>query len=194
MTFFSFSEFFNINKPKNGRFYIIAIDGRGGSGKTSFTKYLKELLPDFVFVSRDDYFEPVENQIVWGAYNEKRFKEELIGYLKNGNKFIYKPYDWHSKPHISERSIEVTKGICIEGCISFSFDLDWDLKIWIETPKELCLERGIAREMMPTEKVIKVWQEIWQPEEDKYIDKNKPKEHADLVIDGTISYDKQVHA
>lgn len=172
----------------------MAIDGRGGSGKTSFTKCLKELLPDFVFVSRDDYFEPVEDKIVWGAFNKRRFKEDVIEYLKKGNKFVYKPYDWHASSHISERSIEVTKGICIEGYISFSFNIDWDLKIWVETPKQLCLERGLAREKLPVAQAKKAWEEVWQPEEDTYIAKNKPKEHADIVIDGATPYDKQVQA
>ena len=30
----------------------------------------------------------------------------------------------------------------------FDFDLDWDIKIWVEAPKEVCLERGLARENM----------------------------------------------
>lgn len=180
------------HKPKNDRFYTIAIDGRGGSGKTAFAEYLKILLPNFVFLNGDDYFEPVENQIVWGAFNNGRFVEDVINPLKTGNNFIYRPYDWHKEPHISNKQITVDKGFCLERCFSFEMNLDWDTKIWVETPKEICLERGIAREHMPKDRVLAAWKDVWQPKENEYIQNSKPIEHADIIIDGTKPFEEQI--
>ncbi len=189
---FSINTFLNSRKPKNGRFYTVAIDGRGGSGKTHLANYLKNLLPDFVFLNGDDYFEPMENDVAWGVFNDKRFIEDVIKPLKTGDNFVHRPYNWHSFPHITEEPIEVKKGVCIERCFSFDFDLNWDLKIWVETPKEICLRRGIAREHMAEEVVIKVWRDVWQPKEDEYIAQYEPQKQADFVIDGTKAFNLQL--
>ncbi|MEK7571824.1 MAG: hypothetical protein AAB553_06130 [Patescibacteria group bacterium] len=180
------------HNPKNERFYTIAIDGRGGSGKTAFAEYLKTLFPNFIFLNGDDYFEPVNNQIVWGAFNDKRFVRDVLEPLKTTNSFVYKPFNWHTKPHISNRSIKVDKGLCLERCFIFEMNLDWDMKIWVETPKEICLERGIAREHMPKDRVLAAWKEVWQPKEDEYIRDSKPIEQADIIIDGTNSFENQL--
>ena len=154
-------------------------------------QYLQKLLPGFTFLNGDDYFEPVKNQIVWGAFNDKRFREDIIEPLKKGSSFIYRPYDWRKEPHITERPVTIKNGFCLERCFSFNFDLDWDSKIWVKAPKEVCLERGLARENMPRERVLKAWR-IWQSAEDEYILKVKPQEIADIVVDGTKPFEEQL--
>ena len=178
-----------LNPPQNGIFYTIAIDGRAGSGKTTLAMRLQNLLPDFVHLNGDDYFEPKKDKLVWGAFNDERFIKEVVEPLQKGNSFIYRPYDWHADPPITERKIVVNHGICLERCYSFRFDLAWDLKIWVETPRELCLQRGLAREKLPKKTVLRTWQEVWQPLEDKYITETKPRHHADIVIDGTKPFE-----
>jgi uridine kinase len=187
----SIQEFLATHHPKNGRFFTIAIDGRGGCGKSTLAELLKTKFPDFVVLNGDDYFEPIDDSTVWGEFNDDRFANDVIEPLKSGNSFIYRPYDWHADPHITERKLEITKGFILERCYSFQFDLDWDLKIWVETPKEVCLERGIVREMMPREKVIPAWK-VWQAKEDAYIRDFKPQEKADIVIDGTNPFEEQL--
>jgi len=191
VTIFSLQRFLHARQPKNGRFFTIAIDGRGASSKSALTEYLKKLLPDFVILNGDDYFEPIDNPDVWGNFNDERFKQDVIEPLKHGNAFTYRPYNWHTEPHISERQITVTKCFCLERCYSFTFDLDWDLKIWVETPKDMCLERGLARESMPHDRALKAWQ-VWQAAEDKYIQAFSPANKADLVIDGTKPFEGQI--
>ncbi len=191
MTKFDIVKHLGEAAPKNGKFFTIAIDGRGGSGKTVLTQRLQKLLPGFIFLNGDDYFEPVEGQIVWGDFNDKRFRGDIIEPLKKGNSFIYRPYDWHKEPHITEKPITIEKGFGLERCFSFNFDLDWDLRIWVEAPKGICLERGLARENMPKDRVLKAWQ-IWQLAEDKYIANIRPQEIADIVIDGTKPFGVQL--
>lgn len=177
----------------NGSYYLVAIDGRGGSGKTVLAEYLATLLPDFTFINGDDYFEPTPDAVAWGDFNNTRFKKDVIQPLSEGkNTILYKPYDWHFEPHISNRLITITKGICVERSFSFAFNLDWDLRIWVETPKAVALKRGQEREQMPVEQVTKVWKEVWQPREDEYIKKLKPQEMADIVVDGTKPFEEQI--
>ncbi len=179
--------------PKNGKFYLIAIDGRGGSGKTELLKHIEALLPGFVMINGDDYFEPVEDSIAWGDFNDERFIKDVIEPLKAGETVLrYRPYDWHAEPHISEKTLKITKGVCIERSFVFDFELDWDLKIWVEVLGDISRERGIARDDMPRERAEKQWREVWQPKEDAHIKKHNPMETADIVIDGTKPFDEQL--
>ena len=179
--------------PKNGQYFIIAIDGRAGAGKTTFAAYLKNLLPDFCFICGDDYSSQVSHPITWGGYNEERFMADVIEPLRKAEKTVnYRPYDWDSKPHISGHKLKITRGVVIDRIYSFSFDLDYDLTIWVETPREVALNRGIHRSSMSEDKAEKAWREIWKPMEDKYILETKPAGNASIVIDGTKPYDNQL--
>jgi uridine kinase len=181
-----------LRQPKNGQFSTIAIDGRGGSGKSTFAKYLKDLLPEFIVLNGDDYFEPTEGEVAWGDFNDERFERDVIEALRQGNSFTYRPYDWHATPHISDQRVVVNKGLILERCYAFSFALDWDLKMWVDTPREVCLERGFERELLPKERIREVWTKVWQPREDEYIERLNPLAEADLVIDGTSDFRKQL--
>lgn len=179
--------------PKNNKYYLIAIDGRGASGKTTLSKYVVTLLPYFAIINGDDYFEPDDTTIASGSFNEKRFSNDVINPLQSGKTvFSYYPYHWHSKPHISKTMIKIKKGIVLERSYSFSFDLDYDLKIWVQTPEEVALKRGVERDQMPEEQGIKQWKEVWQPKENSYFEKVKPLENADIIIDGLKSFEEQL--
>jgi hypothetical protein len=180
--------------PKNKQFYCVAIDGRGASGKSVLAEHLRGLLPEFLILPGDDYFEPTPHRLEWGDFNDRRFIEDVIEPLRNEPTFLYRPYDWHTEPHITEQRLSAANGFCLERCFSFTFGLDWDLKIWVETPKELCLERALVRENLPKDLVLRVWQEVWQPLEDRYIREHRPKETADVVLDGTQPFETQVDA
>ncbi len=181
-----------VSPPKNSKYYIVAIDGRGGAGKTTLSKYILEKLDGFLVICGDDYFEPIEHPIAWGGYNEERFFKDVIEPIKNGSRDVnFRPYDWDLGKPI-EKKIHISKGVLIDRCYSFSFELDYDLKIWVETPREVTLSRGISRSSMPEVKAEKVWRELWKPLEDRYIQEIKPEDTSDIVIDGTSHFDSQI--
>jgi uridine kinase len=181
------------NPPKNNKYYLVAIDGRGGAGKSTLSVYIQKLLSGFSLISGDAYFEPIKHPIAWGGYNEERFDKDVIKPLKNSLTTIdYQPYDWDQDPHIIDRPVSIDKGIIIERCYSFAFDLNYDLKVWVETPRDISLNRGINRSTMPEKQAEKVWREIWKPMEDKYILAQDPLKTADVVIDGTEEYSVQL--
>jgi len=179
--------------PKNGDYYIVAIDGRGGAGKTTLTEYIAVLLPDFDVLNGDEYFEPAENTIAFGAFNEERFEKEVLEPIRKGlTDFVYHPYDWHKKPHLRDKKLNITQGIIVERSGSFAFNVNYDLKIWVETPAKIALQRGQERDEMPLEQGYRSWKEVWQPQEDAHFNKVKPLETADIVIDGTKSFEEQI--
>jgi uridine kinase len=178
--------------PKNELFYSVAVDGRGGSGKSSLIEYLCQLLPSFDLMNGDDYFEPVESDIVWGAFNDARFVDEVIKPLQTGRTFSYMPYIWDAGGLQSPVEVAVKSGIVIERCFSFGMPIDWDLKIWVETPADVCLTRGIDRELLPTDQVLRAWQGEWQPREDEYIARLDPVRMADIVLNGELDFAQQL--
>jgi uridine kinase len=52
--------------------------------------------------------------------------------------------------------------------------------IWIDTPREECLRRGIARD---GEHMRGQW-ERWLESEDAYVAREHPQEHVDLIVSG----------
>jgi hypothetical protein len=50
MNSFSLGDFISSNEPENRRFFTIAIDGRGASGKSVLAAHMKKLHPDFVIL------------------------------------------------------------------------------------------------------------------------------------------------
>lgn len=68
------------------------------------------------------------------------------------------------------------------------------LSFFVETPVEICLKRGVERDLVTgksEEELLKIWGE-WIEEENRYMERDHPKEYADIVIDGTRPFEEQV--
>lgn len=68
------------------------------------------------------------------------------------------------------------------------------LSMFVDTPIELCLERGITRDTNTGKTIAELKQmwEHWFKEEAAYMERDQPKEHADIVIDGTRPVGEQL--
>ncbi|MBV9952796.1 MAG: hypothetical protein JO291_12635 [Acidimicrobiia bacterium] len=67
------------------------------------------------------------------------------------------------------------------------YDGFWDLRIWMDVPAPLALERGIARDtdMEGADESLRLHRDRFQPGERLYVEEVDPKSKADLVIDNT---------
>jgi uridine kinase len=67
------------------------------------------------------------------------------------------------------------------------YDDLWDLRIWLEVPRELALARGIARDGGPEDREAadRVHRERYRVAEDIYVDEVDPRRRADIIIDNT---------
>jgi uridine kinase len=52
--------------------------------------------------------------------------------------------------------------------------------IWVETPRELCLKRGLERDGQDK---LELWRK-WFAQEDEYIARDQPRQYADLEVSG----------
>lgn len=181
--------------PRNGEYYTIAIDGRGASGKSELATWLGSRLDGFAVVHGDDYFEPHDDPVTWGDFNEERLDAEVLLHVRHGVRIIaFRPYDFPNGAVGPERTIPVERGLIFERWFALSLDAQWDLTLWVETPPQVCLERGLARDgsVALGERARLAWETVWQPREAAYIQKTQPQDHVDIVIDGTSAFELQL--
>jgi uridine kinase len=188
---FSLQQFFDTHTPNNDKFFTIAIDGRGGSGKTSLAKYLEVRYPDMFVLYGDDYWEPIVDPVSLGDFNNKRFTSEVIEPLKRGASFRHRSFEFASRQLIDHGMVTIEKAFCLERIYAFSFDLDWDLKLFVETPAAICFDRGFARDYPGNPNAAADWRK-WQAKENAYRKRTHPKQQADVILDGTMAFEKRI--
>ncbi|MHB1163965.1 MAG: uridine kinase family protein [Candidatus Nanopelagicales bacterium] len=179
--------------PRNGAYFTVCVDGRGGSGKSTLATALAARLPGFSLVHGDDYFEPHDRPITWGDFNEDRLDADLLAPIRAGApSFTVRPYDFRRSQVLPGRLVTVDRGVIFERWFGFALPVSWDLAIWVETPPEVCLARGVARDGdAQGHRARAAWEEVWQPREDEYIRATAPRSRADIIVDGTAPIEDQ---
>lgn len=171
---------------------IVGIDGCGGAGKSTLARKLQQSLSGVTIVHKDDFHfqshliikgerttKPIGADLDW-----KRLREQVLEPLSKGRAGYYQRYDWPSDQLAEWHTVPVKGIIVIEGVYSTRPELRdyYDFTIWVDTPKETRLARGVERD---GEASRDWWIHHWMVDEDFYIDKCKPYEKADLVVNGT---------
>jgi uridine kinase len=155
---------------------IVAVDGRGGSGKSTFAARLATLRGG-VQVAHTDDFATWDNPVNWWP----RCIAELLDPLQHGELARYEVSAWDGVPR---PSVEIAPDglVILEGVTASreAFRPYLALAVWIETPRELCLERGVERD---GEGMRAQW-EAWQAAEDGYIAREDPLAYVDAVVAG----------
>lgn len=180
------------NLPRKQATLLIGIDGCGGSGKSTLAARLKENLPGVTVVHMDDFYLP-SNQKVVGSPEEKpvgadcdwrRVLHQVIEPLSRDQEGNYQRYDWVKDALAEWHQVPVGGIVIIEGVYSTRNELleYYDFTIWVETPRETRLSRGLERD---GEEARDRWEKDWMVAEDIYVKAHKPHERADLVIAGT---------
>jgi uridine kinase len=185
-------ELIATKQPKTGNTLFIAIDGHGGSGKSTLAKWLAGKL-NASFVETDD-FASSENPLDWWPLVIERIFEPV----KNGAKMLSYPRSKRWEDHQPEPVVNqpVTDIMILEGVSSFRKEYrDYiGLSIFVNTPKEICLRRAAERDSNTAEsrqEMERMWN-VWLKDEEEYMNRDKPKDNADLVIDGTTPFEKQL--
>jgi uridine kinase len=167
---------------------LLAIDGRGGSGKSTLAHQLAEGWRKAVVVEMDDFYRPsverVERPTIHGGnYDRDRLANEVLGPLKTGHSGRYQRYDW-GKDRLAEwHDVLADAVVLLEGVYATSELLRgyFDYKIWVDSPYDVRLKRGIDRD---GEEMRSEWVDHWMPAEDRYVEAERPDRRADLVVDG----------
>lgn len=172
---------------KNKKLVLIGIDGPCASGKTTLAaKLAKELGAQVVHT--DDFFLPFEMKTPerlsqpGDNVHYERFYQEVAKGIETGKKSEYGVYSC-SDGKIAEKKTVVPEGIIIvEGSYSLhpSMGADYDLRVFIEAPLEVRLERILERN---GREKLEVFKEKWIPMENKYFEYFGIKEKCDIIIE-----------
>ena len=158
-----------------GRGYLlVGIGGRGGSGKTT----LARSIPGAQVVSTDEFWDGT-------GFELSRLRSEVFEPILNAEPARYHAYSWELRRPLEQARVVLPQGvIVVEGVCALHvlFRQAYDLRIWVDAPRELRLERGIERD---GEGARAVWETQWMPSEDRYVERDDPIPAAHLIVDGS---------
>lgn len=170
--------------PLLGGTRLVCVDGPAGSGKTTFAGRLVAALGGAAeLVHMDDLY---AGWTLTGAV--ARLGAGVLRPLAAGGRGAYSRYDWHAGRFDGEAvPVRPAAVLVVEGCGSSPRRLDpWTtLRVWVEAPDPVRLERGLARDgaaMAPH------WQR-WLTTEAAEFAREDTRRRAHLRVDGTAGQD-----
>jgi uridine kinase len=155
---------------------IVAVDGLGGAGKSSFARHLSAAFGGAEIAHTDD-FASWDNPVEWWP----ELVERLLVPLSRNETARYERSPWGGVDR-GWAEIRPAGVVILEGVTASreAFRPFLTYAVWIETPPELRLRRGLARD---GDDARGQW-EIWMAEEERYRAAERPDEAADLVVRG----------
>jgi uridine kinase len=162
---------------------IVAIDGRGGSGKTELAERLSLRLGDATVVHVDDFARP--NVLGWES---GRFRTQVLEPVLADRPGRYQRHDWGLDAPAEWHDVPVGGTLIVEGISSMLEELGvyWDYAVWVECPYDLRLQRGVERDGVA---MRSMWTDFWMPAEDAYVEAQRPDLRADAIVDGSKPYE-----
>lgn len=155
---------------------LVGIGGHGAAGKST----LARAIPDSQVVGTDEFWDGK-------AFELTRLQREVVAPLRRGEQARFHGFDWDRQRLFPEQRTVTPSGVVvIEGVCALHrmFREAYDLRVWVEAPRDLRLARGVARD---GEEARRTWEDVWLPMEDRYVASDDPIPSADLVVDGSGS-------
>lgn len=171
----------------NQKPFIVAIDGRCGSGKTSLAKDLSEIYDCNVF-HMDDFYLPFDMRTKerlerpGGNVHYERFNDEVLVPLLRRDQVTYIPYQCYTVNYgeptiINPKSINI-----VEGSYSLHPSLSqlYDCKVFLTIKEQVQIQR--IRKRSGEEKLIQFLNK-WIPLENRYFTELNIQSISDWILD-----------
>jgi uridine kinase len=169
---------------------IIAIDGAGGSGKTTLAATVVALLDRATIVHGDDFYRPMPDhererldaqQGYHRYFDWQRLRDQVLAPLRAGHTARYQKFDWATGQLATWHEINPGTIVIVEGVYSARPELApyYHLTAYVDTPREICLHRMRARGQDPEE-----WITRWRAAEDFYLRTTWPQTRVRLLVRG----------
>lgn len=179
--------------PKVGNTRFIAIDGHGGSGKSTLAEMLAKQF-NAEIIHTDDFAGWDNPENWWPLVIERVFEP-----IKNGATTLNYPrskwWDTHNPEPVVNQP--VTDIMILEGvsALRSEFRPYISFGIFVDAPKEVCLQRGFERDKgqdgKSDDEIKQMWLD-WYQKEKAYIARDDTSGYADLVVDGTKTFETQL--
>jgi uridine kinase len=169
--------------PTLGAVRLVCVDGPAGSGKTTLGAALARAAGRFGsvgLVQMDDLYEGWTG--LTGDLTD-RIARLLLAPLRDGRAGRYRRYDWALGRFAETHSVDPVDTLVLEGVGSgaAAYDELITLLVWVEAPQDLRLERGVARD---GPEVLPEWLR-WAEQEDRVFTRERTRQRADVLVDGT---------
>lgn len=159
---------------------LVLVDGRSGSGKTTFATRLGRPV-----VHTDD--------VAWQHHPTDwadLLLEDVVGPWRRGEAVRYRPPAWERLDRPG--AIEVPAGaevLVVEGvgAARAAVAAHADLVVWVQSDRDEARRRGIARDIeygRTPDEAVEFW-DGWMRSEDPFLAAEQPWTRAHLVVDGT---------
>ena len=166
--------------PRLGPVRLVCVDGPAGSGKSTLAGALAARLgAGCAVVHLDDLYEGWSGLAgVWD-----RVETQVLGPLAEGRPARYRRYDWPTGRFAEWVEVPLPEVLVLEGCGSAPRAVDGRavLRVFVEVPDDVRLERGIARDG----EALRAHWLAWMREEAAEFAREGTRERADAVVDGT---------
>lgn len=167
------------------RCFIIAVDGRCGSGKTTLSKWLSERLCCPV-VHMDDFFLPPEKRTkerlakAGENIDHERFLAQVLTPLKRGEAARFCPFDCTTMLFGKEKCV-CGRLVIVEGSYSCHPSLwgQYDLRVFCDIDAKLQIKRITERN---GEKWAQIFRQRFIPLEEKYFEAFQIQERCDITL------------
>ncbi len=165
--------------------YILAIDGRCASGKTTLAAKLSERL-GFAVVHMDDFYLPFSLRTpermaeAGGNMDFDRLINEILKPFSAGENAVYRPYACHENRFLSPINLNFSSSIILEGSYSChpkirSFSA---IKIFMDISAKKQLERIAVRD--PGH--VDAYRSTWIPREEYYFESCSVRDICDTIL------------
>ena len=175
--------------PVRGRPRIVAVDGRGGGGKTTLARQLHAAVPRSAVVHTDDVAWH-HSFFGWGELLARGVLEPL----HRGDAVRYRPPGWRAKgrPGAVEVAADLDL-VVVEGTGAGRRELSHllDALVWVQSDPAEAERRGVARDVTAgtngdADEATRFWHE-WMAQEVPFLAAERPWQRADVVVRGTTA-------
>jgi len=132
---------------------LVCIDGPAGSGKTTLAERLRTAIvrhgSTAAVVHMDDLYEGWEGLAPdLAPALEARVLTQVLHPLASGRPAHWQQYDWHGHRFDRWHDLPPVDMLILEGCGSGAraYAVLCTLLVWVEAPREVRIERGVARD------------------------------------------------
>ncbi len=165
-------------EPTLGGGRLVCIDGPAGSGKTTLATAVAGAVSGASVVHMDDLYPG------WSGLGRVDAQlEDLLVPLGEGRPGSYRRYDWHAGEFAETVRVAPASLLVLEGVGSGAerFGELHTVLVWVEAPYAERLRRGIERD---GDAFAPHWEQ-WARDEHDLFARERTRERADLVLDGT---------
>ena len=181
-----------VSPPTLGAGRLVCLDGPAGSGKTTLAAALNRSLRDELrsLGSAESRVRMLHMDTVYDGWagldaGMRTVAASVVGPLREGRPGRYRRYDWHRSRFAEERVVPPCDVLLVEGVGSGGHADGYvdavTCLVWVDTPSDVRLERGLRRD---GDDQHEHWV-AWQRQEARMFARERIRDRADVLVDGT---------